>query len=72
MYRVAMERMQVKPENTLAIGDRLETDIAGGQQLGCQTALVLSGVTSPSRAQSWRPAPDWIAADLETLLEMLA
>ncbi len=47
MYRVALETMGVVPENALVVGDRLETDIAGGQQLGCQTALVLSGVTTP-------------------------
>jgi len=39
MYQVAMERMSVRPENTLVIGDRLETDIVGAQRLGCLTAL---------------------------------
>ena len=72
MYRVAMQRMQVHPHNTLVIGDRLETDIIGGQQLGCQTALVLSGVTSPARARSWVPAPDWIAPDLTGLLATIS
>jgi ribonucleotide monophosphatase NagD (HAD superfamily) len=49
----------------------LETDIAGGQQLGCQTGLVLSGVTSPDAARSWLPAPDWIEPDLTALLDRL-
>jgi 4-nitrophenyl phosphatase len=68
MYRVALETMGVAPQNTLVVGDRLETDIAGGQQLGCQTALVLSGVTSPQAADRWRPKPDWISPDLSSLL----
>lgn len=72
MYRVALERMQLSPANCLVVGDRLETDIAGGQQLGCQTALLLSGVTSPEAAQRWQPAPDWISSDLTQLLEELA
>jgi phosphoglycolate/pyridoxal phosphate phosphatase family enzyme len=72
MYHVALERMQVKPQNCLVIGDRLETDIAGGQQIGCQTALVLSGVSSLQEAQNWQPAPDWISTDLTRLLEELA
>jgi 4-nitrophenyl phosphatase len=71
MYRVALERMDVKPQNCLVVGDRLETDIAGGQKIGCQTALVLSGVTSPQAAEKWLPAPDWISTDLTSLLEEL-
>ncbi len=69
MYRVAIERMRSTPETTLVVGDRLETDIAGAQKLGCPTALVLSGVTTPEAARAWQPAPDWIAEDLTALLD---
>lgn len=68
MYRVALSRLGCKPEETLVVGDRLETDIAGAQALGCPTALVLSGVTPEERARSWQPAPDWISPDLSTLI----
>jgi 4-nitrophenyl phosphatase len=71
MYRVAMQRMGTTPENTLVVGDRLETDIIGAQQLGCRTGLVLSGVTTLAAAQAWKPAPDWIAKDLAELLEQI-
>ncbi len=71
MYRIAMQRMNAAPENTLVVGDRLETDIAGAQQLGCRTGLVLSGVTTPEAAQEWVPAPDYIARDLAVLLEKI-
>jgi len=69
MYRVALQRLKAAPEETLVVGDRLETDIAGAQALGCRTALVLSGVTDEQRARQWDPAPDWIFPDLQTLLE---
>ena len=72
MYQVALERMQVSPRVCLVVGDRLETDIAGGQQIGCQTALVLSGVTTLQAAERWQPAPDWISPDLTHLLAELA
>ncbi|MCK5429402.1 MAG: HAD hydrolase-like protein, partial [Anaerolineales bacterium] len=52
-------------------GDRLETDIAAAQKIGCRTALVLSGVTSIQKAQAWEPAFDWLAPDLTTLIDML-
>jgi 4-nitrophenyl phosphatase len=68
MYEVALERMGVSPQSTLVVGDRLETDIAGGQAMGCLTALVLSGVTNPEAAAQWTPQPDWIAPDLEGLI----
>ena len=71
MYEVALERMGVGPEQTLVVGDRLETDIAGGQALGCFTALVLSGVTSPEAASQWMPPPHLISPDLATLLESI-
>lgn len=71
MYRVSLELLRTAPGETLAVGDRLETDIAGGQALGCLTALVLSGVTSVEQAQVWQPRPDWIASDLTELLPMI-
>ncbi len=70
IYRLAMERLETSPEETLVIGDRLETDIAGAQSLGCSTALVLSGVTSEEAARSWSPAPDLIAGDLGEVLKI--
>ena len=71
MYRVALSRMSVSPEETLVVGDRIETDIVGAQKLGCRTALVLSGVTTEESARAWIPAPDWIGPDLSSLLEIL-
>jgi 4-nitrophenyl phosphatase len=71
MYRAALERMATSPAETLVVGDRLETDIVGGQALGCQTALVLSGVTTPAEASAWRPRPDYITENLTALLEII-
>lgn len=71
IYLMAMERMKVNPEETLVVGDRLETDIAGAQKIGCRTALVLSGVTSIKTANNWKPAPDLIAQDLSSVLDEL-
>ena len=71
MYEEAMNRMGSTPQRTLVIGDRLETDIAGGQRLNCQTALVLSGVTDLMQARAWSPKPNWINQDItQLLLEM--
>ena len=71
MYQIALERLGTLPEETLAVGDRLETDIAGAQKIDCRTALVLSGVTSLSEVQAWSPPPDIIAQDLTEIIEIL-
>jgi 4-nitrophenyl phosphatase len=63
----AMVKMNVKPEHTLVIGDRLETDILGGQNAGCKTALVLSGISSKADGEKWSPKPDLVSATLQTL-----
>jgi 4-nitrophenyl phosphatase len=69
MMYMALERLGASPEETLVVGDRLETDIAAGQAAGCKTALVLSGVSTREQAEAWQPAPDLIADDLASLVE---
>ena len=71
MYRIALARLKLPPDKALVIGDRPETDITGAQQIGCRTALVLSGVTNAEQAAEWRPAPDIIANDLDSVLKIL-
>lgn len=68
MLELAAERMRLAKGEILVIGDRLETDIAGGQSMGARTGLVLSGVTSPDQADAWIPRPDLIAKDLAELV----
>lgn len=55
MMELAMERLGTSREDTLVVGDRLETDIAAGQAVGCPTALVLSGVSKREDAKDWNP-----------------
>jgi 4-nitrophenyl phosphatase len=71
MYRIALERLKLSPDKALVVGDRPETDIACAQLIGCWTALVLSGVTNADQATAWRPAPDIIANDLESVLKFV-
>jgi len=70
MYRIALERLEILPEQALVVGDRPETDIVGAQMIGCRSALVLSGVTNADQAAVWRPTPDIIAIDLQSILQL--
>ncbi len=71
LFLLSLERLGVTPQQALVVGDRLETDILGGHNAGCQTALVLSGVSTLEDAQKFQPRPDRIAADLTELVDTL-
>ncbi len=45
MMRLALNYIGAHSENTVMIGDRMDTDVIGGVQSGLETILVLSGVT---------------------------
>lgn len=45
MMRMALKHLGVHSENTIMIGDRMDTDIVAGVQSGMDTILVLSGIT---------------------------
>jgi len=47
MFDIALQVVGQPAESTLMIGDRLNTDIEGGQAVGMQTALLFTGVTQP-------------------------
>ncbi|GAP11057.1 predicted sugar phosphatases of the HAD superfamily [Bellilinea caldifistulae] len=68
LFQLALQRMGTQPHETLVIGDRLDTDILGGMNAGCKTALVLSGVTGLAEAEQFQPKPDWIASSLGELV----
>jgi 4-nitrophenyl phosphatase len=69
LMELSLEKLGKKKEETLVVGDRLETDIAAGQRVGCRTALVLSGVSTKEQADNWNPQIDIIASDLATLID---
>lgn len=68
---LALEKLGTRKEETLVVGDRIETDIAGGQGVGCPTALVLSGVSTKLQAENWQPRVDLVANDLSSLMDMI-
>ena len=45
MMRSALNYLGVHSENTIMIGDRMDTDMIAGVQSGMETILVLSGIT---------------------------
>jgi 4-nitrophenyl phosphatase len=71
IFQIAMERMQLGPEQTASLGDRLETDIAGGQRIGLKTILVLSGVSTIADLAGSPIKPTWVFTGIGELAEAL-
>jgi len=68
MLELAAARMGLTKDEVLVVGDRLETDIAGGRAMQARTALVLSGVSQRPPTEKREPEPDLIVKDLAELV----
>jgi 4-nitrophenyl phosphatase len=58
MFLTAVEQLGAKPETTVMIGDRLNTDIQGAKAAGLGSILVLTGVTTAASAAESDIHPD--------------
>lgn len=69
IFDLAVERCGVTPEETLMIGDRLDTDIAGARRAGMKSALVLTGIDSAKTLLGADSSmqPDYVLEDLRQL-----
>ena len=52
----------------LAVGDRLDTDVAGARRAGIDSALVLGGSTGRAEADAAEPRPTHVAESLASLV----
>lgn len=57
MMRTALNYLGVHSENTVMIGDRMDTDMVAGVESGMETVLVLSGVTHREEVQRYPYQP---------------
>ena len=71
MLEMAMIRMGAQPEETVMLGDRLDTDILAGERAGMPTVLVLTGVSTREDLNSAEALPDVVVSDLPSLVEAL-
>lgn len=59
MMRNAIARIGVKREETVIVGDRMDTDIVAGVEAKIDTVLVLSGVTDRAEIESYAYRPTY-------------
>ena len=58
MLRSALNKIEAHSENTVLVGDRMDTDVVAGIEAGLETILVLTGSTKRSDVERfpWRPS----------------
>lgn len=64
MMRMALRRLGDHSENTLMVGDNMETDIIAGTETGMRTILVLSGVTARSDVDLYAFQPTYVCEEV--------
>jgi NagD protein len=67
MMRSALNYLDVHSEDSVMIGDRMDTDIVAGVESGMRTILVLTGVTHRRDIELYPYRPTWV---LESIAEI--
>ena len=68
MMRTALRTLNAHSEDSVMIGDRMDTDIVAGIESGLRTILVLTGVTTREQVERFPYRPTWVRdsiADVE-------
>jgi len=68
MMRTALRTLDAHSEDSVMIGDRMDTDVVAGLESGLRTILVLSGVTRREQVERFPYRPTWVrdsVADIE-------
>ncbi len=68
MSAALLERIDLAPEETILVGDRLLTDVRMGQAAGMATALVLTGATTIGDLADSPVVPDFVLAGVGEVL----
>ena len=66
MYEAARDRLG--EGRCLAVGDRLDADVAGARRAGMDAALVLTGATTRRQADAAQPRPTLVSESLASLV----
>jgi 4-nitrophenyl phosphatase len=70
LFDLALQRLGSHRRDTAILGDRLETDIQGGQEAGLNTVLVTTGIDDEGTIKQKGIEPDLVVSDLDTLVDL--
>ncbi len=71
IYQQALALLGVEPDKTVAIGDRLETDILGAVRTGIRSIMVLTGISTEADLKESAYQPTWVMPDISAITKAL-
>jgi 4-nitrophenyl phosphatase len=71
IYQQALALLGAEPAETVAIGDRLETDILGAVRTGIRSIMVLTGVSTKDDLKESDYQPTWVMPDIRAVTQAL-
>jgi NagD protein len=71
MFRSALNRIQAHSENTVMVGDRMDTDVVAGIEAGLETILVLTGSTTLEDVEKYPFRPGRIMGSVAEAIELV-
>jgi len=71
IYQQALGLLGISPDETVALGDRLETDILGAVRTGIRSIMVLTGISSVADLQDLDYHPTWVMDDIRAVTKAL-
>lgn len=71
MFEIALRIINASADSTLVIGDRLDTDILGGLEAKCLTAMVMTGISTSEDLKNSTYQPHFVFENLSTLMDNL-
>lgn len=71
LYQQALATLGTGLDETIAIGDRLNTDILGAINTGIRSILVLTGISTLRELTEIDYQPTWVMADIQEITKLL-
>jgi NagD protein len=71
MFRSALNRIAAHSENTVMVGDRMDTDVVAGIEAGLETILVLTGSTSVEEIEKYPYRPSRVLSSIAEAIELI-
>ena len=69
MMRIALKKLGVRREDTIIIGDRMDTDIVAGIEAEIDTCLVLSGISTKQTINEFAYCPRYVLQGVNEIVK---